>query len=106
MKKYGIVLIAFVLLVLAFEFFIPDNTPDFFMEKIDTIKSDRILMKEIGGYRQFKIKYNINELKNDTLNFEIIIYGRNKNLVNKGYALKSLNGEWGGINDTTYVQEN
>lgn len=106
MKKYILALISFIVLVFVFEIFTKDGTPDFFMEKINAIKGNRIIMKEIGGYQEFEFKYNVNELKEDTLNFEIIIYGRDKNVVNKGYALKNVNGEWGGINDTTYVQDN
>lgn len=104
-KRHGLVLVSFVLLVLVFEVLRNDDTPDFFMEKINAFKLDSVLMKEIGGYREFEFQYNINELKGDTLNFEIKIFGKNKNVVSKGHALKGSNGEWGDINDTTYFQE-
>lgn len=99
------IFIVFVFFVLIFEVFIKIDSPAFFDEKINDLKNDSLLMESIGGYQKYEYSYNANQLENDTLQFQIIIYGKSKKLINKGQAIKNESNEWEIINDGLDVQE-
>lgn len=99
------IFIVFVFFVLIFEVFIKIDSPAFFDEKINDLKNDSLLMESIGGYQKYEYSYNENQLENDTLQFQIIIYGKSKKLINKGQAIKNESNEWKIINDGLDVQE-
>jgi len=104
-KKYIIIFIVFVILLLVFEIFIKIDSPAFFDEKINDLKNDSLLMEDIGGYKKYEYSYNENQLENDTLQFQIIIFGKNKKLINQGQAIKNKSNEWEIINDELKIQE-
>lgn len=99
------IFIVFVFFVLIFEVFIKIDSPAFFDEKINDLKNASLLMESIGGYQKYEYSYNENQLENDTLQFQIIIYGKSKKLINKGQAIKNESNEWEIINDGLDVQE-
>lgn len=104
-QKHIMIFIVFVFFVLIFEVFIKIDSPAFFDEKINDLKNDSLLMEGIGGYQKYEYSYNENQLENDTLQFQIIIYGKSKKLINKGQAIKNESNEWEIINDGLDVQE-
>jgi len=104
-QKHIMIFIVFVFFVLIFEVFIKIDSPAFFDEKINDLKNDSLLMESIGGYQKYEYSYNANQLENDTLQFQIIIYGKSKKLINKGQAIKNESNEWEIINDGLDVQE-
>lgn len=104
-QKHIMIFIVFVFFVLIFEVFIKIDSPAFFDEKINDLKNDSLLMESIGGYQKYEYSYNENQLENDTLQFQIIIYGKSKKLINKGQAIKNESNEWEIINDGLDVQE-
>jgi hypothetical protein len=85
--------------------FIEIDSPDIFITKIKAFKSDSLLMKEIGGYRTYEYTYNEKQISNDTMQFEIIIFGRTKELINRGQFVKTKNKEWRVIDDELIIHD-
>lgn len=99
------VFVFFAFCLLVFEIFIKIDSPAILNEKVDTLKNDSLLMTEIGGYRKYEYTYNEKQLSSDTMQFEIIIYGSRRNLINRGQAIRNIRNEWEIVNDEINIYE-
>ena len=94
-KKRIFFLGAFLIMVLIFfELYIRHDHPKFFDNIIENSKNDSRLMEQIGGYKSFEYSFNKNDLKKDTLDFEIKLIGNKKNALFVGRALKNPDKRW------------
>ena len=74
-------------------FYIDATTPDFLNDMVEGQKNDKEIMAKIGGYKDYKYTYNENDLKKDTLPFNLTIYGYKGQVDYNGYAIKN-NDDW------------
>lgn len=92
-----IIIYSLVAFVIAFigslisKYYIDYTTPDFLEEIIKESQNNKTLMKRIGGYKSYEYSYNENELKTDTVKFDIIVYGKSGQLKYTGFAVKYEN---------------
>lgn len=95
-KKYYIliIIVLFLIGVFSMEFFIQRDQPKFFMEKIEEFRQNKVLMVSIGGFKSFMYEFNKNQLEEDTLDFKILIEGREENFLLQGKAKKNEKSEW------------
>jgi hypothetical protein len=99
----GIVIIIICILFL-FDIYIKKENPRFFEDVIEDHKSNISLMDSIGGFSSYEYKYNKNQLKQDTLDFKLILYGGNKKLISIGKAIKD-GKKWRIIKQEINVQD-
>ena len=82
MKKYFIYIIPFALLAIFFSvvagYFINKDSPKVIEELLEKSKNNKSLMDKIGGYRSYEYTFKTNDLKTDSLPFEMTIFGWNK----------------------------
>jgi len=74
--------------------YIKKSDPSFLIEQVNEYKENETLIKKLGGYKSFEYKYNQNQLEEDTLDFQIVLYGENKSLFLIGKAIKENNNSW------------
>ena len=104
--KYFLVGFAFVVLVsFLVRNSIKSNTPPFILNKLEQLKSDKILMDSIGGFSQFEYSYNEQDFKNsDTVKYSIKITGYDQKLIYNGTQVKDSLSSWGLLTDTITIQ--
>jgi len=93
-KKYLPIAVLILIIIIALELFIRHDHPKFFNDTINVLKEDQELMSSIGGFSSFEYKFNKNDLKKDTLPFQIIIKGKEGYLLYRGLAIKNQSSKW------------
>jgi hypothetical protein len=92
--KYFIVLF---ILALVFHFgvhsYLNASTPKVLNDIIEHSRENEKLMLSIGGFSSYKLTYNNRMTENDSLHFQIIIYGLDKGMIYSGNAVRD-NDEW------------
>ncbi|MOA44190.1 hypothetical protein D3C78_1664270 [compost metagenome] len=76
------------------KFIIKSTEPDFLDVLLEDFKKDSLLNDKIGGYRSYEVNYNDYEAKSDSMNFKIVIYGKNKKYIHYGKAIKNKKKSW------------
>ncbi|WP_345169768.1 hypothetical protein [Nibribacter koreensis] len=80
------------------------DTPDFLDKIVENNKKDVKLMNQIGGYKTFQYSYQPIDSKEDSVSFEIIIYGYKKDFIYQGESYQLENGDWRIINTRTDIK--
>jgi len=84
---------------------IKSNTPPFILNKLEQLKSDKILMDSIGGFSQFEYSYNERDFENqDTVKYSIKITGYDQRLIYKGTQVKDSLNSWELLTETLIIQ--
>jgi hypothetical protein len=71
--------------------FLTGNTPQFHNELLSNFQKDNVLMEAIGGYDSYEFSYPSNSLDDDSLRFELVVFGNHKSLICTGFAYKRDN---------------
>ncbi len=95
-KKYQILigLVLFLIGVFSMEYYIQKDHSHFFAETIEQYRNDKSLMVSIGGFKSYSYKFNENQLKEDTLDFRMVIKGKKRDFVVTGEAIKTKDNSW------------
>jgi hypothetical protein len=90
-------LIGFVVLIIiskVVDFFLSRNKPAFQNELIQNFKDNKALTNEVGEYSSYEFSYPTNALDDDSLHFELTIFGEKGYVVYDGWAAKVDEHDW------------
>lgn len=111
MKKEHLIIVLAVCTILGFimeqaiKFFKPEVVKHIH-KRINAFKEDSLLMKEIGGFDLWEYTYRSDKAECcDTVPFKITLFGKYKNAVDSGYAVKRENEDWLIVDEKIYTYE-